>query len=604
MRPQTASQTDQLENWTMLKNLIPYLAEFKGRVLFALLFLVGAKLATIGLAFVMKAVVDLQDPSVTVKQGEGLLGLDSFWLYTPVFLIIGYGLLRFSSVIFGEIRDMLFGRVTERTMRRVGHKVFKHLHSLDLDFHLDRKTGGLSRDIERGTSGISFLMRFMIFNIVPTLFEICLVIGILLTQYGTAFALVTLFSVVIYILFSVIVTNWRNRFLRAANKADSDSSSRAIDSLLNYETVKYYTNETFEAKRYDDELALWESARRKNRLTLFSLNGGQALIISTAMTLMLLLAADGVKNGDLTNGDFIFVNVVMMQLFVPLNFLGFVYREIKMSLINIEQMFKLTQVEPKIKDTTGAHDLVVNEGKVEFDQVGFSYQKNREILKNISFKVKAGQSIAIVGPSGSGKSSLVKLLFRFYDPSAGAIIIDGQNIKDVTQHSLRKAIGIVPQDTVLFNDSILENIRYGRISATDEDVNKAIEMAHLQSFISKLPDGVQTTVGERGLKLSGGEKQRVAIARTILKRPKIMVFDEATSSLDSQSEQSIIKSIKEISKTTTSIIIAHRLSTIISADKIIVIKDGDIIEQGNHQTLLKEQRHYYDLWMAQQEELE
>jgi ATP-binding cassette subfamily B protein len=602
MRPQTAPQTDQLESWTVLKNLVPYLNEFKWRVLFALLFLVGAKLATIGLAFLMKAVVDLQGASTSNGPAESSHFLENFWFYTPVLLVVAYGLLRFLSVIFGEIRDMLFGRVTERTMRRIGHRVFKHLHALDLDFHLDRKTGGLSRDIERGTSGISFLMRFMIFNIVPTLFEICMVIGILFSQYGAAFALVTLCSIVVYVFFSVLVTNWRNRFLRAANKADSDSNTRAIDSLLNYETVKYYTNESFEAKRYDDDLALWESARRKNRLSLFTLNGGQALIISTSMTLMLLLAALGVKNGEMTNGDFIFVNVVMMQLFVPLNFLGFVYREIKMSLINIEQMFKLLRITPKIKDTEQAKDLLVTEGKVKFDQVNFSYQSNREILKSISFEVKSGQTVAIVGPSGSGKSSLVKLLFRFYDPSSGTISIDGQDAKLVTQDSLRRAIGIVPQDTVLFNDSILENIRYGRITASDEEVARAIEMAHLKSFIESLPDGANTTVGERGLKLSGGEKQRVAIARTILKQPKIMVFDEATSSLDSQSEQSIIRSIKEISKTTTSIVIAHRLSTIINSDSILVIKDGIVIEQGDHQTLLSRQQHYFDLWTAQQEE--
>jgi len=602
MRQRQSSDTDKVENWKVLKNLLPYLAEFKGRVFAALLFLVAAKLANIGLPFIIKAIVDQLGGENPAEVTSFNISPEQNWILAPIALVLVYGAFRFSSVLFGEIRDTLFGRVTERAMRRIGHRVFKHLHNLDLDFHLDRKTGGLSRDIERGTSGINFLMRFMVFNIVPTLIEILLVVVILLTNYGITFALVTLISIATYILFSVYVTEWRNRFLRAANKADSDSNSRAIDSLLNYETVKYYTNESFEAKRYDDELALWEQARRKNRLSLFALNGGQALIISISMTSMMFLAASGVQNESMTIGDFVLINAFMMQLFIPLNFLGFVYREIKMSLINIEQMFNLLNIKPKIKDKTNPETLNIVNGEISFDQVSFNYHSKRRILDDISFKVKSGETIAVVGASGSGKSTLIKLLFRFYDPSSGTVSIDSQDIKNVSQDSLRKAIGIVPQDTVLFNDTILENIRYGRPSATKLEVEQAISMAHLDDFIKDLPDGTETIVGERGLKLSGGEKQRVAIARTILKQPPIMVFDEATSSLDSKSEQMILKSINLLAKQTTSLIIAHRLSTIVNADKIIVLDKGKIVEQGNHQELLQKKAFYFELWMAQQKE--
>ncbi len=600
MRQQPSPDTDQIENWKVLKNLLPYLSEFKSRVIFALLFLIAAKLANTALPFILKEIIDQLSLD---KSNSFITSITSTgtWILVPIILVIAYGLLRFTSVLFGEIRDTLFGRVTERAMRRIGHRVFIHLHQLDLDYHLNRKTGGLSRDIERGTSGINFLMRFMVFNIVPTLFEILLVIGILLFNYGIIFALTTIVSIVAYITFSVVVTEWRNRFLRAANKADSDSSSRAIDSLLNYETVKYYTNEKFEADRYDQELSIWEQAKRKNRLSLFALNGGQALIISISMTTMMYFAMRGVQSGDMTIGDFVLINAFMMQLFIPLNFLGFVYREIKMSLINIEQMFKLLEIPPKITDDKNASSLEITEGEIQFKNLSFDYQADRKILKNISFSIKAGQTIAIVGSSGSGKSTLVKLLFRFYDPTKGSILIDNQNIKNVSQHSLRKMIGIVPQDTVLFNDTIFENIRYGKPSATKQDVELAISMANLDHFIKQLPLGTDTIVGERGLKLSGGEKQRVAIARTILKNPPILVFDEATSSLDSHSEQSILKSIGELSVNHTSLVIAHRLSTVINADKIIVLDQGEIVEQGNHEQLLANKKDYFKLWHAQQQ---
>ncbi len=602
MRSQQSSEINQVENWHVLKNLLPYLSEFKGRVFAALLFLIAAKLANIGMPFIIKAIIDQlpTDSSVSFGVLEG--NLDQTWLLTPVALVLVYGGLRFSNVLFGEIRDTLFGRVTERAMRRIGHRVFKHLHRLDLNFHLNRKTGGLSRDIERGTNGINFLMRFMVFNIVPTLIEILMVIGILLTNYGLSFAAVTVISIAAYIYFSVAVTEWRNGFLRAANKADSDSSSRAIDSLLNYETVKYYTNENFEAKRYDADLAVWEQAKRKNRLSLFALNGGQALIISLSMTAMMYLATKGVQNHTMGIGDFVLINAFMMQLFIPLNFLGFVYREIKMSLINIEQMFKLLDIKPAVNDLDDATELEITGGEIRFDKVNFSYQAERSILKDISFNVRSGETIAVVGASGSGKSTLVKMLFRFYDPNSGSISIDDQDIKRVSQDSLRRAIGIVPQDTVLFNDTIFENIRYGRPTADKHEVQQAIVLAHLEEFISQLPDGTDTIVGERGLKLSGGEKQRVAIARTILKKPPILVFDEATSSLDSQSEQMILKAISEIAKETTSLIIAHRLSTIVNANKIIVLDRGEIVEQGSHEELLVKKSFYYNLWMAQQKD--
>jgi ATP-binding cassette subfamily B protein len=596
MRPTNSSVEIKEVNWSILKDLVPYLFEFKSRIGLALLCLVAAKLASVGLPFILKHIVDGLDG----RTGDGSIDEQQL-LVLPLALLVAYGLVRFSNVLFGELRDTLFGRVTERAMRRIGYQVFSHLHSLDLDFHLNRRTGGLSRDIERGVTGISFLMRFMIFNIIPTFLEIGLVIGLLAYNYHNGFALIVFFAVVGYVGFSVIATEWRTRYIREANLAESRSSTRAVDSLLNFETVKYFTNEQYEAQHYDKELADWEQARRRNRLTLFGLNGGQSFIIATATTLAMILAANFVVDKSMTLGDFVLINALMIQIFMPLNFLGFVYREMKGSMANIEAMFGLLKKRSTVVDIDGAQPLQLTEGKIEFRQVHFAYRQDRKILKGISFDVAAKQKLAIVGSSGSGKSTIMKLLFRFYDPVEGKIFIDGQDIASVSQQSLRQAIGVVPQDTVLFNNSIYENIRYGNINASEDEVWQAIRMAHLDSFIEQLPDGVNTRVGERGLKLSGGEKQRVAIARAVLKRPPIMIFDEATSSLDSQSEQIILQAMAEIAADHTSLVIAHRLSTIVDADAILVLDDGAIVEQGTHAQLLNLRGKYADMWHIQQQ---
>jgi len=588
----TSQQSDLEEstiNWRVIKQLFPYLFEFKARILIALSCLVITKLASVYLPFILKDIVDTLD----LQQGKDVV-------YVPFILVGAYGIVRLAIVLFAEIRDTLFVKVTERAVRRIGLKVFRHLHQLDLDFHLNRETGGISRDIDRGTSGIGFLIKFMVFNIIPTLIEIILVITILWTNYGIYFAVVTLSSIILYIAFSVFATNKRTHYIRAVNQADSRSNTRAIDSLINYETVKYFTNEDFEADGYDKQLADWETAKLKNRLSLFALNGGQAFIISLSMTAMLALAAYEVTYGHMTLGDFVLINAFMMQLFIPLNFLGFVYREIKGSLTNIERMFNLALMVPKVIDDENALPLKVLKGEIEFNHVSFSYSKERPILHDISFSVQAGQKVAIVGESGSGKSTLVKLLFRFYDTNIGSIVIDGQNIKNVTQHTLRKSIGIVPQDTVLFNESLYKNVLYGDVTAEKLQVENAIKLSHLSTFIASIPKGIETVVGERGLKLSGGEKQRVAIARAILKNPPIMVFDEATSSLDSHSEQAILNAIKEVAKNHTSMVIAHRLSTVIDADNILVLNKGRLVEQGDHASLLTKKGYYYKMWQLQQ----
>jgi ATP-binding cassette subfamily B protein len=579
-------------DWSVIHQIWPYLLEYKARIALAMLCLIAAKVASVVMPFILKEVVDDLDQQMSLQ--------DNALIVVPLALLLAYGVIRLSSVLLGEIRDTLFGRVTERAMRRVGLRVFEHLHALDLAFHLNRRTGGLSRDIERGTNGIGFLMRFLVFNIVPTFLELFLVMGILWQQYRFEFALIVLVSVVAYVWFSKVTTDWRTQFIREANDADNRTHSRTVDSLLNFETVKYFTNEGYESRLYDQELANWEHARRKNRLTLFALNGGQAFIIAASLTAMLILAAYEVQAGNMTLGDFVLVNAFMMQIFLPLNFLGFVYREIKSSMTNIERMFGLLKTKAAVADMDNAPTLQITQGRIELRDVDFAYDPERAILQGLSLVMQPGERLAIVGSSGAGKSTLSKLLFRFYDVTGGEILIDGQNIREVSQHSLRAAIGVVPQDAVLFNDTLMENVRYGRPDASDEDVKKAIEMAHLKGFVESLPKAYQTEVGERGLKLSGGEKQRVAIARTILKQPAILIFDEATSSLDSRSERAVMEAIEEVSRGKTSLVIAHRLSTVVNADRIVVLEQGRVVEQGTHDELLSAGGHYAQLWALQQ----
>lgn len=574
-------------NLRVFKQVVPYLLEFRTRIIVAFGCLVLAKLASVYLPFVLKYTVDTLDQ----QQHVVLLG--------TIGLIAAYGVLRLANVVLSELRDMLFGRVTERAMRRISMKVFSHLQHLDLKFHLDRKTGGLARDIERGVSGISFVMRFFVFNIGPTLIELMLVIGILTSKYGAKYGLVIAASVVVYITFTVYVTNWRLKFIREANMADNRSNTRAVDSLLNFETVKYFNNEDHEIKEYDVELAAWEKARRKNRLSLFALNGGQALVIATAMTSMLLLAALDVEAGAMTLGDFVLVNAFMMQIFMPLNFLGFVYREIKGSLTNIENMFDLLKVETSVFRNADGKKLDVSQGAIAFENVTFGYAKERTILNNLSLNIKAGSKVAVVGPSGSGKSTLTKLLCRFYDVTNGEIKIDDQPISQLELDSLRKVIAVVPQDTVLFNASIFDNIHYGNLAATKEQVIAASEAANLKTFVESLKKGFDTHVGERGLKLSGGEKQRVAIARALLKDSPIMIFDEATSALDSHNEEAIMRTIKQVARHHTAIMIAHRLSTVTDADHIFYLEQGQLVEEGTHQQLLEKNGHYAALWRSQ-----
>jgi ABC-type transport system involved in Fe-S cluster assembly fused permease/ATPase subunit len=600
MPPSTreAPETAWSGDWKIVKSLIPYLLEFPTRVFFAMAFLVLAKVANVILPIILKGIVD------GLSTGAAL-SLDTAQLISlPLALLIAYGLLRFSTTFFGEIRDVIFSRVAERGMRRIGLKVFSHLHTLDLDFHLSRKTGGLSRDIERGTSGIAFLLRFMLFNIIPTLLELALICGILWFNYSIWYVVITLIAVVSYIGFSVVVTEWRLRFVRAANQMDNKSNTRAIDSLLNFETVKYFGNEKYESELYDGQLSEWEQARLKNRYSLFALNSGQAIIVALSMTLMMVLAASEVVSGAMTIGDLVLINAYMIQLFIPLNFLGFVYREIKNSMANIEQMFRLIDTNPGVSDAPGASQLEANGGAVRFENVGFGYKENRTILKDVSFEIPAGKKVAIVGPSGSGKSTIARLLFRFYDVQNGNIFVNEQPITKLTQDSLRKAIGVVPQDTVLFNGSIRYNIGYGDTDANQEQIEAVAKLANLETFIEQLPEGYDTVVGERGLKLSGGEKQRIAIARTLLKNPVIMVFDEATSSLDSTAEKAILGALHKSVKNHTTLAIAHRLSTIIDSDEILVLDLGEIVERGSHRELLEQRGLYAELWEDQQEEVE
>ncbi|EMP54564.1 ABC transporter ATP-binding protein/permease [Marinobacter santoriniensis NKSG1] len=580
---------DHKPDWKVIAGLWPYLTEFRGRVIFALSLLVLAKLATVATPIALKYIVDYLDQN----RGADIV------LWIPVWLVVAYGTLRFGSTLFNELRDAVFARVAERAMRRVSLRVFRHLHQRELAFHLDRKTGGLARDIERGTNGISFLLRFTLFNIVPTALEILMVSGILLVIFNITYVLAIAVAVVVYVVFSIRVTEWRTRFVREANARDNQSNSRAVDSLLNYETVKYFNNERYEAECYDRDLEDWEQARLRNRLSLATLNAGQALIIGVALIVIMAMAVREVASGEITLGDFTMINAYLIQLFIPLNALGFVYREIRQALVNVERLFKLLGDKPAIVDKPDAPALSVQRGEIRFEQVRFAYRPDRPILRDVNFTIPAGQTMAVVGASGAGKSTLARLLFRFFDVDEGRICIDGQDIREVTQDSLRSAIGVVPQDTVLFNDTLYRNLAYGRPDATEEEVHRAARMAHLEDFIHSLPDGYDTRVGERGLKLSGGEKQRVAIARVILKNPPLLILDEATSSLDSLSEQSILSALKEISRQRTTLVIAHRLSTIRDADTILVMDGGVIVESGHHDDLLARDGHYARLWQQQ-----
>lgn len=573
------------------QRLAPILLKNRGRVALAVLCLLGAKVALMYIPFLLKALVDGLDTDPNQLAMQAIL-----------ILVLAYGAARLTTTLFGEIRDTLFGRVTEKAMHEISLSTFKHVHSLDLEYHLNRRTGGLARDIERGTDGISFLLRFFIFNIAPTLFEIAMVAIILWVNYGGQYALIVLLSVMAYGSFSFRATSWRTQYVREVNRADSDSQTRAVDSLLNYETVKYFNNEPFEAGRYDIALDIWEQARRKNRLSLFALNAGQALIIAISQTLMLGMAALSVSAGDMTLGDFILINQFMLQLFLPLGFLGFVYREIKAALANIERLFKVLEEQPRIDPRSTAPDLSLSAGDIQFSHVGFSYRDSEMVLNDFNLHIRGGQTVALVGVSGAGKSTVSKLLFRFYDPTQGVIKIDGTDIREINLPSLRSAIAVVPQDCVLFNDSLRENIRYGRPSATDSDIQQAVKAAHLADFVERLPDGLNTLVGERGLKISGGERQRVAIARAVLKQAHILIFDEATSSLDSHSEQAVLKAFKALAGRQTTLVIAHRLSTIIDADQIIVMHAGNVVEQGTHSALLDAAGKYAALWRAQLQE--
>ena len=579
----------ELELIVLLKTLWPYLMIHKARVIIAMALLVGAKGVAFVIPWTFKHIVDALDG-----------GSPEQLLVIPLSFVLLYGGLRFGSVFLGELRDAVFSRVTESAMRKVGLEVFAHLHQLELDFHLSRQTGGISRDIDRGTNGINFMMRFMVFNILPTILELIGVMLILLFAFDVWFSAVTLVCVVVYVVFSIKTTEWRTRFVKEANRLDSKSSTRAVDSLLNYETVKYFNNEAFEAKQYNGNLQAWEQARVDNRLSLALLNSGQALIIGLGVTCLMYLAAKGVAEKTMTIGDLVMVNLYLLQLFVPLNALGFIYREIRRALSDIENMFGLLKRQSTVQDKAEAPIIKVEHAAIEFEQVEFSYQNQRQILKQLSFSVAPGEKVAIVGPSGSGKSTIGRLLFRFYDINAGAIRIDGQDLRDVQQLSLRQAIGVVPQDTVLFNETIWNNVAYGCTEASDEAIWKAIDMASLRTFVESIPDGVETIVGERGLKVSGGEKQRIAIARVLLKNPSILLFDEATSALDSESERSILKALADISANKTTIVIAHRLSTIVDADRILVVDNGELVEQGSHQELLTQGGHYARLWHMQQ----
>ncbi len=577
-----------------LARLFPYLwprnaPELRLRVVLALVFLALAKLINVGVPVLYKRAVDALTPGVAAA------------VVVPVMLVVAYGVARVLAQVFGELRDAVFAKVGQRAVRQIALRTFRHLHALSLRFHLERQTGGLSRAIERGVRGMDFLLSYMLFSAIPTVLEIALVAGILWYNFDWTFAAVTLVTVVLYVIFTFAITDWRVRFRREMNDRDSEANTKAIDSLLNFETVKYFANEEHEAGRFDLALQAYEKAAVKSQTTLALLNVGQGIIIAIGLVAVMLLAASGVAAGLLTVGAFVMVNAYLVQLYMPLNFLGVVYRNIKQSLIDLESMFRLLDVNAEVTDRPGAEPLVMSRGEIVFDHVSFRYDERRPILEDVSFRVPPGGTVAIVGSSGAGKSTISRLLFRFYDVDEGRILIDGQDIRDVTQESLRRAIGVVPQDTVLFNDSIRYNIAYGRPGADTSAIEEAARLAHIHEFVAKLPDGYKTQVGERGLKLSGGEKQRVAIARVVLKAPSILVFDEATSALDTKTEREIQKNLEEVSHDRTTLMIAHRLSTVIHADEILVLEQGRVVERGNHAALLAKGGLYAAMWARQQE---
>ena len=584
----------QQQDWQVIKNLLPYLSAYKARIIFTIICLVAAKAANLGVPILLKHIVDAMSIQTIPKA----------LLVVPVSLIVAYGLLRLSASLFSELRELIFSKVTEHAVRQVGLQVFNHLHALSLRFHLSRQTGGMTRDIERGTRGIQSLISFSLYSIIPTLIELAMVLGYFSYAYDIAFVVVTFIALVCYVVFTVKVTEWRTHFRREMNNLDSKANQRAVDALINFETVKYFGNEAYEADRYDANLKKYAQAAIKSQKSLAYLNFGQQSIIVIGLVLILGLASQGVSRGQMTIGDLVLVNVLMIQLYIPMNFLGVLYREMKQSLTDIDRMFSLLHTDQEIADEPNAPLLKIQNPElgphVVFNKVAFFYEANRGILNDISFEMLPGQTTAVVGQSGAGKSTLSRLIFRFYDVQGGAIYLDEQDIKSVQQASLRKAVGIVPQDTVLFNDTIGFNIAYGKPGASQQEIEAAAKSAQIHDFISRLPKGYDTDVGERGLKLSGGEKQRVAIARTLLKNPALLVFDEATSALDSETERSIQKELNELAKNRTTLIIAHRLSTITHAHQILVMAEGKIIERGTHEALLALGLSYAEMWRAQQ----
>ena len=586
MTPRIKVSTDQKGNWSVSGRLLPYLWKHRTRIAIALLFLTLARVTNVAVPVTLKRIVNDLDADAIIA--------------VPIGLLVAYGLLRFSTILFNEVRNVVFSRAGIQIAMNISSKVFEHLHNLSLSFHLDRKMGALSRDIDRGSTAVTNFLRMVVFNIMPVVIEITVVLGILWQQLDVRYVVITLFMIVIYSFCTFWITRWRTRFRVQMNNSESLANTWALDSLINYETVKMFTNERLEREGYDRALHQWANASFKNSLSLSFLNAGQGLIIAVGLTVLMILAASGVKQGELTIGDFVMVNAFLIQLYIPLNFLGSVYRDLNHALVDMERMFDLIDVKPEITDQPGAMPLSLSQGEVRFDRVSFAYQQDLETLKDISFTIPGGHTLAVVGPSGSGKSTLAKLLLRLYDPDTGSISIDKQDIKSLTQESVRSVMGVVPQDTVLFNETIRYNIGYGRPGSTDEQIAGAAKVAQIHAFISSHPQGYDILVGERGLKLSGGEKQRVAIARVALKGARILIFDEATSSLDSRSENAIQKALKSVSADNTTLVIAHRLSTVVRADEIIVLDQGSIAERGSHDFLVSRPGLYAQMWELQQ----